>query len=390
MTSFIFDPKRYPTQPGCYLMKDYGGKVIYVGKANNLRHRLASYFQPRQKNRRTKRLIARIGDIEIILVNNETESLILENNLIKLHKPRFNRSLMREDTGYPYIVLTAEDFPRFVPYRKNHVNKELARVKGAEKRFGPYINRRFRDALLAFVIENFQLRTCHPMPKKVCLSYHLGLCSGICEQKISAAQYVADVERAVAFLSRQQTDLIRQMKNQMWEHAENLEFEKAQRIRDQVEVLESALEKQIVERDVKHDQDVIYFGEDKALVTSIKCGILQRLRLFDLELASGYGEVGEHFLLTHYTRNSPSELIINCLSNPAEIEARLTVANRYPVKITLPEGGVKYELLQLCKQNYDYRISVIVNKLWNNGDLELCLINTQQPSKKYFKQNANG
>ena len=101
MSPFEFDPQRYPTQPGCYLLKDRGGRVIYVGKAINLRRRLSSYFGSRRKRRRMQRLIARIADIEIILVNNETESLILENNLIKQHKPRYNRMLVSDDLPTP-------------------------------------------------------------------------------------------------------------------------------------------------------------------------------------------------------------------------------------------------------------------------------------------------
>jgi excinuclease ABC subunit C len=341
-------------------MKDASGGVIYVGKAKNLRRRLSSYFQPHRKGRRTEQLVARIDGIEIIIVNSETESLVLENNLVKLYEPPYNRALMREDTGYPYIVLTGEDSPRFVPYRKNRINKELEGVDGEaiETLFGPYINRRFRDVLLKFVTETFQLRTCHPMLRKVCLLYHLGRCSGICEQKVSAEQYADDVEQAAAFLSSyQHTDLIRQMKGQMWEHAERLEFEKAQRVKDQVEVLERVLEKQIVERDEKHDQDVIHFGERQVLVTQVKRGILQSLSMFDLDLARGYAEACEHFLLSHYTRNSPRELIINRLKNPKEIEEALTSANRYRIRITLPRQGVKYELLKLCEQNYEYRAS---------------------------------
>src|SRR5947209_19488500 len=111
--SFHFEPGRYPTSPGCYLMKDRSDAVLYVGKARNLRNRLRSYFQGKPEYARTQELAAQVGAIEVILVNTEAESLILENNLIKRYRPPYNRALMSDDTGYSYFVLTAEELPRF-------------------------------------------------------------------------------------------------------------------------------------------------------------------------------------------------------------------------------------------------------------------------------------
>ena len=358
MTLFDFDPKRYPPQPGCYLMKDAAGHTIYVGKAKNLRRRLSSYFGSRRKRRRMQRLVARIADIEVILVNNETESLILENNLIKQHRPGYNRMLVSEDTGYAYIVLTAEELPRFVPYRKHRINRELhySKGNGTERRFGPYVSRRFGEALLQFVIENFKIRTCMHMPKRACLSYHLDKCGGICEQKVSPAEYNEAVNDAVAFLSQGHAAVIRQMRCRMWDCAEQLQFERARKIRDQIEALERVLEAQIVERDVDHDQDVIYFGESKALVTQLKQGAILNLSTFDLDRSRGHAEACEQFLVSHYAGHSPQELIVNRLRDPEKVEGHLSAANGYTVKINLPIQGVETELLQLCERNYDHRI----------------------------------
>jgi excinuclease ABC subunit C len=362
MTRFDFDAKRYPTQPGCYLMKDAGGQVIYVGKAKNLRRRLGSYFRspgkggPRRRDRKTARLVAHVADIEVILVNNEAESLILENNLIKEYKPRYNRKLIKEDTGYYYIAVTEEDLPRFVPYRKKRLNKRL-KGQAIGRRFGPYTSFRFREVLLEYVCDNFQIRTCQPMPQRVCLRYHLDKCGGICEQKVSAEAYADAVGQAATFLSREHADLIRHMKSRMWEHVEQLEFEKAQRIRDQVEALENTLEKQVVERDVQHDQDIVYFGERKVLVTRAKRGMIQDLRLFDLDPANHYAEACEHFLLSHYAQDGPGELIVNRLRDPGRVEQALAAAYGHRVRITLPTQGVACELFKFCKLNYDYRVS---------------------------------
>src|ERR1700730_18559036 len=148
MPQFVFEPSRCPSGPGCYLMRDAAGAVLYVGKAKNLRRRLGSHFRATPQQGRPSRLQAAIADVELVLDANETEALILEHNLIKLHKPRANRMLLDADEGYFYIALTAEDFPRLVAYRKNRINKELERggtVAPVGRCFGPYVNRRFRD-----------------------------------------------------------------------------------------------------------------------------------------------------------------------------------------------------------------------------------------------------
>jgi excinuclease ABC subunit C len=355
MTTFTFDGRHYPTEPGCYLMKNMQGRVIYVGKAKNLRRRLASYFQQRPRQRRIRRLIENIRDIEVILVNNEAESLILENNLIKLHHPRYNRALMRAGSGYPYIILTGEDFPRLLPYHKNRYNPELALVKdhGIAQRFGPFLNRRFRDIILAFTTENFGLRTCQPLPKRLCLLYHMGRCCGPCEGKAGRAEYERAVAAAVTFLtSAQHTELIREMKQRMWAFAEALAFERAQRIRDQVEALESLLNRQVVEQDLNYDQDVIYFGEAGALTVHFKQGSLQQVTL--AELQSTPDRIAA-FLLARYQKRCPPELIINEPGQYDEIEGQLRLANGYPVRIWRPEDGPAMALLTLAERNYRYR-----------------------------------
>ncbi len=359
-TKMTFNSRRYPTDPGCYLMHDTRGRVIYVGKAKNLRQRLASYFQKTRHHRKTWRLIAQVAGIEVILVNNETESLVLENNLIKHHRPRFNRRLMRYDIGYPYIMLTGERFPRLLPYRRYWHNKQFEESKSrnvaAAERFGPFLGKPFRDLLLNFAIEHFRLRICHRMPRKVCFRYELGKCSGICEKKISMADYAEAAKQAAALLSARQTTLLRQLEQQMWNYAEQLEFERAQKLRDLIRILTAALERQIVERDVDHDEDVLYAGDTHILVMQLKLGMLYRLQLFPRD---GLGEAADscsRFLLKHYSRQCPPELTLNQLGNPDEIARQLAAKHRHPVRITLPEDGIKADLLRLCEKNYSYRV----------------------------------
>jgi excinuclease ABC subunit C len=329
-----------------------------VGKAVNLRRRLASYYRHQGRDAKTRQLVARVREIEVILVNNEVESLVLESNLIRRYQPHYNVFLKGRRNGYHYIVLTGEPVARFLPYRKNRINKPLERIAGEAiaRRFGPYVGRRYRDALLDFAADSFQLRTCERIPDKVCLRYHMRRCGGICEARISPDAYRAAIERAVAFLSRGHRNLIERMKGRMWKHAERLEFEQAQKALDRIRILESALAPQVVERDLDHDQHVVYFGEHKALVAEVRRGAILGLRVFDLDHTQAHAEACRCFLLSRYARNSPRELIVNQLEDPDQVEEQLIAANRYGVQITLPERGIKRELVQLCERNYDYRV----------------------------------
>lgn len=358
---FDFDPQRYPTTPGCYLMWDAGGRVIYVGKAKNLRRRLASYFRPNQRRRtwrdhRMDRLAAAVAAIDVILVNNEMESLVLENNLIKHHHPRFNRMLMPEDTGYHYIVLTGEPLPRLLPYRKQRVNKALAATE-VEQRLGPYLSRESRDGLLTYVADHFGLRTCQPLATRVCLRYHLKACGGICERRVSVEEYAAAVQEALAFLARPHTNLVADMRVEMAACAERLEFERAQRIKEQMLALEATLRPQIVERDVDYDQDVVYFGPDaarRALVATIRKGALLAVALCPLDATVACTQACRDFLLARYGRSGPEEVLCNA---PEEAVAAFSVQDNKR-RVRVPIASVEQDLLALCRLNYEYQVKV--------------------------------
>jgi excinuclease ABC subunit C len=354
-SSFGLDLRCYPAGPGCYLLEDASGQVLYVGKAVNLRKRLSSYFRPR--DRRTASLAARVAQVEVILVRSELESLILENNLIKLHQPAYNRLLKGEDTGYYYIVLTAEELPRLAPYRRGRFNEELDGAPIAQS-FGPYAGRDYRDRLLQLAVEAFRLRTCRAQPAKACLRYHMHKCSGICEARTSRPDYAAAVRGAAAFLSRPQPALVNTMRQEMLAHAERLEFECAQRLKERIEALEQALSPQVVERQVDHDEDVIYFGSDEALVATVRRGVLQGLSLCTLQPGNGRQPPGAGFLLSRYAAHAPEEIIVNHLPDREAVEQALRQATGRRVRITIPRRGAKAALLALCAQNYDYRTSL--------------------------------
>jgi excinuclease ABC subunit C len=355
---FSFNSREYPATPGCYLMRNARGKVIYVGKAKRLRNRLASYFQNRDHDWKTKALVKAIADIEVVLVNNEVESLVLENNLIKHYRPRFNRMLMRDDTGYKYIVLTDEAIPRFVPFKKHWVNKDLGEAN-PDHRFGPYPNGSYRDSLLDYICDSFGLRTCNPAPRRVCLRYHLGTCSGICEHHISLDAYLESTRQALAFLKHPNYDVLRSMKCDMDRCAKALDFEKAQRIKNQYEALRATLSSQIVERDTGLDQDVVYFGGDTVLVMRILQGAVLHLSIHKLDSRVAVEDRPVTFLWQHYARTCPDEIITNHPLNDQALLDHLRSMKGRKVRVTCPQRGIKRHLLALAGRNLKYRVGQV-------------------------------
>ncbi|MBN2419786.1 MAG: GIY-YIG nuclease family protein [Deltaproteobacteria bacterium] len=354
--NFLFRPEDYPVCPGCYLMKNSKGQVIYAGKAKNLRQRLSYYFRTRRQYYKTKRMVPRIHDVEVILVNNETESLVLENNLIKHYKPRYNSMLTQDDVGYPFIVLTGEEYPRLLPYRRNWSNKQWSETEGQDqgKRFGPYLNKGFRDAVMNFAIETFGLRICRRLPKKVCFRYQLKKCSGICEGLVSPEDYREAVRMAVELLEYRYSEILARFREQMELCSQTLDFESAVKLRDRIMIIETFLEKQIVERDESYDQDVLFFGDMHVMIMEIKKGMLLRCNLFNLPVKKDYHNSIIDFISSQYSEEKPHELIVNT----SEIHGKQIFSNdKTPARITVPDQGIKLDLLMLCKKNYEYRLT---------------------------------
>lgn len=354
--SFTFIAGDYPASPGCYLMKNADGHILYVGKSKNLRSRLRSYFTQQHSRRKISQLVDEIASIEVVLVNNEAESLLLENNLIKIHKPPYNRALKRDNSGYAYLQLTSERFPRLDVYYRNRRRKRNEPVPENVQRLGPFKSAGFRDALLEFVTEHYGLRTCKTMPKQVCLLYHIGKCSGVCEGKISEPDYMERARQAAELLTNRGQGLIETLYGQMETYASRLEFEKAQQMLLSIRNLEQASDKQIVDREAVIDQDVLYFGETYVLIAKVQEGMLSNFQLQELEQA--HGEVAcDRFLVTRYAEERPDELIVNTVADLKRVRASLKRGGKKLLKITQPKRGLKYDLLQLCKNNYEYRIN---------------------------------
>lgn len=388
--AFVFKAGDYPEKPGCYLMHDAAGRLLYVGKSKNLRSRLRSYFHSNLKSKRLQELVENIGRIDVLLVNNETESLLLENNLIKIHKPPFNRALKRDNSGYAYLMLTDERIPRLAVYYRDRrepgaegaagkaaspdssrpggespaaisggsAAQNVSPAQGA-KRFGPFASARFRNELLEFIADHYKLRSCTKLPRRACLLYHIGKCSGICEGHISERDYAEDVRQVSELLFDGSKDaLIARMYAQMTEYAEQLKFEQAQNMLNHIRNLEKTPEKQIVDRETTVNQEVLYFGEKGVMVAKVQEGMLRELQLHELEL--GFGEAAcDSFMIRRYReQNCPDELIVNRIGDAGAVRRALRrpgSRSAAPLVITQPKRGLKHSLLQLCKENYEFR-----------------------------------
>lgn len=245
--------KLLPDLPGCYLYYNDKGEIIYVGKAKNLKRRVKSYFNKTPDSPKLVALVPKIEKLEYIITNTEVEALILENNLIKKHKPRYN-VLLKDDKKYPYFLITNEDYPRILIERKKNMNP----LKG--RYYGPYTDIRAMYATLDFIKKIFPLKKCK-QPKfksRPCLYYHIGKCMAPCQKMVSKEEYQNIVRQAELFLSGKSNELIEKIKEQMNEYSERQEYEKAARLRDSYLDLEKTLERQkVVYENTKLNEDVI-------------------------------------------------------------------------------------------------------------------------------------
>ena len=231
--------KTLPNQPGVYQYYDKEGTIIYVGKAKNLKKRVSSYFTKTHENGKTRVLVKKIANIKHIVVKTETDALLLENNLIKKHKPRYN-VLLKDDKSYPWICIKKERFPRVFSTRRV--------FKDGSEYFGPYTSGKTVHTLLDLIRGLYSLRTCNfnlseekvdAGKYKVCLEYHLGNCKGACEALETEAEYNENIKAIKEILKGNFKDSLSLFKTQMKEFAANMQFEEAQKIKEKVEVLEN-------------------------------------------------------------------------------------------------------------------------------------------------------
>lgn len=347
-----------PRRPGVYLMKDERGKILYVGKAVDLRQRVRSYFQQSQKLApKVRALVEKIRDLDYTVTDTEVEALILESNLIKEYRPRYNIDL-KDDKHYPYIRVTAgERFPRI------HVARRVE--KDGSRYFGPFTNVGAVKETIGLIRRIFPLRHCRgpvdqQKAKRACLNRHISRCLAPCVGDVGEEDYRKIVDEVILFLEGKQDKLVRELTRMMEEAAENLEFEKAARLRDQCRAVEAIVEKQKIAVTEGGDRDIISLaaGED------LGCAQLFAVR-------NGKITGREHFLLTNPTGEDEAEMLAAFLrryyTHAGEIPPEILLSGEVPdvlpleewlkhkrdgrVRLTVPKRGAKKELARLALDN---------------------------------------
>jgi excinuclease ABC subunit C len=288
-----------PDQPGCYLMKNNEGRIIYVGKAKVLKNRVRSYFSGSHDGK-TQKLVSEIRDFEYIVTASNTESLILECNLIKEHFPRYN-VLLKDDKSFPYLKITHEAHPRL------EVTRRIVKDKG--KYFGPYPNAFAAQETKKLLDRLYPLRKCNTMPDKVCLYYHLGQCVAPCEYPVEQNVYDEMIGEISRFLNGGHAEIKRELKRKMEAAAEELSFERAKEYRDQIIAIESLMEKQTINMADAMDRDVFGYAVDKGWMC-VQILYMRQGKMIQRHVSvfPYYGEAYEDFLsyVTQYYSDNPA------------------------------------------------------------------------------------
>ena len=347
-----------PPNPGVYLMKDDAGKVLYVGKATSLARRVRDYFGPNAKlHAMTPGLMPHVRDVDYIITDNEVEALILENNLVKRHKPRYNVKL-KDDKRYPYLKVTGETFPRISMIRT--VERDGA------KYFGPYVHAKATRQTLKEITKAFPIRTCDlnieegKANHRPCLDFHIGRCLGPCAGLVDKEEYQEVCKGVCFFLKGNGKVILKELAEKMKAAASQLDFERAAQIRDRIEGIQRILEKQKVSSSDGEDQDVIGFYQ-KADEACVQIFMVRGGKLIDRE----------HFFLTGSEESSPAEILTafveqyyqdasfvpgvvilqNDLEMPEAIKAWLETKRGASVNFHVPQRGKKLNMVQMAARN---------------------------------------
>lgn len=362
--------KNLPENPGVYIMRDEANEIIYVGKAINLKNRVKQYFQAsRGHSAKVTAMVERIRNLEYIITDTELEALILECNLIKKHRPKYN-ILLKDDKQYPYIKVTInETYPRIM------ITREIKR-DGA-KYFGPYTDKSAVNRTIEIINKLFPIRSCNKNIERIagkerpCLNFHIHRCIAPCQGSISKEQYKELVNNIIMVLDGKQEELIEELEKKMQNAAENLDFEKAAELRDSIAAVRKIAEKQKIISSSFIDQDVIAMarqdGEACMQVFFIRRGKLVGREHFlldggDLE---DHGEVISSFIKQFYNGDTfvPKEIILQQNIDDIEVlESWLSEKRGSKVKLTIPQKGEKQKLMEMVSKNAEDTIKLIMEK----------------------------
>jgi len=340
-----------PHQPGVYQYFDVTGKILYVGKAKDLKKRVSSYFTKNHDYGKTKVLVKKIVTIKHIVVETETDALLLENNLIKKYQPRYN-VMLKDDKSYPWICIKNERFPRVFSTRRV--------FKDGSEYFGPYTSMKTVHTLLDLIKGLYQIRTCNydlaeekieAGKYKVCLEYHLGNCKGPCEGLQSALEYHANIDSVREILKGNFKDSLHQFKKQMKDHAQLMEFEQAQRIKIKIDILENYQAKSTVVNPKISNVDVFSIISDEGFgyVNFLQLSYGSIIRSHTLEITKKLDETDGELL-----QLAIIEIRQRFNSNSNEIYVPFEVNLGENLKVTIPKLGDKKRILELSERNAKY------------------------------------
>ncbi|MBC9794413.1 excinuclease ABC subunit UvrC [Sinomicrobium weinanense] len=337
-----------PDSPGVYQFYDKEGKILYVGKAKNLKKRVSSYFHKHHEYGKTRVLVKKIVDIKHIVVPTETDALLLENNLIKKYQPRYN-VLLKDDKSYPWICIKNERFPRIFSTRRV--------IKDGSEYFGPYTSMKTIRTLLELIKGLYPLRTCNydlsaekinAGKYKVCLEYHLGNCKGPCEGLQPIGEYEAQVRAIREIIKGNFKDSLQHFKAQMKVYADEMKFEEAQKIKEKIEVLENYQAKSTIVNPKISNVDVFSVVSDEAYgyVNFLQLSYGSIIRAHTIEMKKKLQETDEELLELAIT-----ELRQRFHSQSREIYVPFPVEVSGDVKVTIPKLGDKRRLVELSERN---------------------------------------
>ena len=334
--------KLLPDLPGCYLMKDVNGHIIYVGKAKNLKNRVRSYFKSSHEGK-TARLVSQIRDFETIITSTDKEAFLLEITLIQKHKPYYNIKL-KQGTGYPYIKITNERDPQL---------KIVSQVKqDGGFYFGPYPNVYAATETLHLLEKVYPLRHCSGRQGRPCLYYHMGQCLGACFKDVPPEAYAKNIEKIKSFLNGNVGQIKRELRAKMEKAAANLEFERAAELRDQLKYVAMTVEKQKIISNDNTPRDVIGYYMDKGWL-SLQIFSIRQARLMKREkrlfpcVDMPEAEMTSFILQLYQQRNriKPKELLV-----PASLDAAM-LSDLLGIPVRTPVRGQKRSLLEMAQKN---------------------------------------
>lgn len=343
--------KTLPSQPGVYQYYDKNDTLIYVGKAKNLKKRVSSYFTKNHEYGKTRVLVKKIKKIKHIVVETETDALLLENNLIKKYQPKYN-VMLKDDKSYPWICVKNERFPRVFPTRRV--------FKDGSEYFGPYTSMKTVRTLLDLIKGLYSLRTCNynlsedkieAGKYKVCLEYHLGNCKGPCEGLETEDEYHANIKAIKEIIKGNFKDSLSQFKTQMKRCADKMQFEEAQKIKEKIEVLENYQAKSTVVNPKISNVDVFSITSDESYgyINFLQLSYGSIIRSHTLEIKKKLDESDKTLLELAIT-----EIRQRFSSNSKEIYVPFKVDLGENVKVTIPKLGDKKHILDLSLRNAKY------------------------------------